>query len=282
MRIVRSMIEFIGKFHPLFVHLPIGFLVLLGIFEMLSIRSPKQHLTESSRVVLVLTFPITVTSIITGWLLANGGDYEGSNVFWHRWLGSALGIATGLLLGLHWMGLFRWYRWGLIVTLALLATASHLGGSLTHGSDFLSWPAASLSRKKPAADLSTQPIHAAAIQPIFDKYCVSCHGPEKSKGGLRMDTMEHLKKGGDSGSLFDPPGAVESLLGKRLALPLEDEEHMPPEGKPQLSTNQLAVIHWWLQSGAPTDKKIQELSPTPDILKAIQTSINSPPQNAAQ
>ena len=278
------MIEFIGKFHPLFVHLPIGFLVLLGIFEMLAVRSPKQHLTESSRVVLVLTFPITIASIVTGWLLAGSGDYEGSNIFWHRWLGTALGVATGLLLGLHWSGLFRLYRWGLIGTLALLATASHLGGSLTHGSDFLSWPAASLSRSKPTftGDLSAQPVYSTTIKPIFDKYCVSCHGPEKSKGGLRMDTIEHLKEGGDSGSPFDPPGAAESLLGKRLALPLEDEEHMPPDGKPQLSTNQLAIINWWLNAGAPTDKKIQDLNPTPEMLKVIQSALNSPTQDAAQ
>ena len=278
------MIEFIGKFHPLFVHLPIGFLVLLGIFEALAARSPKQHLTESSRVVLVLTFPITIASIITGWLLANAGDYEGSNVFWHRWLGTGLGVATGLLLGLHWTGLYRLYRWGLIGTLALLVIASHLGGSLTHGSDFLSWPAPALSRNKPAftGDLSSQPVYAAAIEPIFDKYCVSCHGPEKSKGGLRMDTLEHFTKGGDSGSPISPPGATESLMGKRLALPLDDDEHMPPDGKPQLSTNHLAIINWWLNAGAPTDKVIRELNPTPEILKALQAPASSSTQDAPQ
>jgi uncharacterized membrane protein/mono/diheme cytochrome c family protein len=278
------MIEFIGKFHPLFVHLPIGFLVLLGIFEMLAVRSPKQHLTESSRVVLVLTFPITIASIVTGWLLANDGDYDGSNVFWHRWLGTALGVATGLLLGLHWSGLYRLYRWGLIGTLALLATASHLGGSLTHGSDFLSWPAATLSRKKPtfAGDISAQPVYTAAIEPIFDKYCVSCHGPEKSKGGLRMDTIEHLTQGGDSGSPIAPASAAESLLSKRLALPLEDDEHMPPDGKPQPSKDQLAIINWWLNAGAPTDKMIRDLSPTPEILKALQVPTSSSTQDAPQ
>ena len=276
------MIEFIGKFHPLFVHLPIGFLVLLGIFEALAARSPKQHLTESSRVVLVLTFPITIASIITGWLLANSGDYEGSNIFWHRWLGTGLGVATGLLLGLHWSGLFRLYRWGLIGTLALLATASHLGGSLTHGSDFLSWPAPALSRNKPTGELSAQPVYSTAVEPIFNKYCVSCHGPEKSKGGLRMDTLAHLTKGGDSGSPITPAGAAESLLGKRLALPLDDDEHMPPDGKPQLSKDQHAIINWWLNAGAPTDKKIQDLNPTPEILKALQAPTRSSPQDAPQ
>ena len=277
------MIEFIGKFHPLFVHLPIGFLVLLGIFEALAARSPKQHLTESSRVVLVLTFPITIASIITGWLLAGSGEYEGSNVFWHRWLGTGLGVATGLLLALHWCGLYRWYRWGLIGTLVLLATASHLGGSLTHGSDFLSWPAATLPRNKPTftGDL-TQPVYATAIEPIFDKYCVGCHGPEKSKGGLRMDLIEHLAKGGDSGSPINPPGATESLLGKRLALPLDDDEHMPPDGKPQPSPDQLAIVNWWLNAGAPTDKTIQDLNPSPEIIKALQSPTSSPTQDAPQ
>ena len=278
------MIEFIGKFHPLFVHLPIGFLVLLGIFEMLAVRSPKQHLTESSRVVLVLTFPITVASIITGWLLAGSGGYEGNNIFWHRWLGTALGIVTGLLLALHWTGLYRLYRWGLIGALALLATASHLGGSLTHGSDFLSWPAATVSNKKTrfTGDLSAQPVYATAVQPVFNKYCVSCHGPDKNKGGLRLDTIEHLAKGGDSGSAVEPAGASQSLLGKRLALPMDHDDHMPPDGKPQLSPDQLAVINWWLDAGAPTDKTIQALNPTPEMLKAIQTSINSPIKDAAQ
>ncbi|HEX5222278.1 MAG TPA: c-type cytochrome domain-containing protein [Verrucomicrobiae bacterium] len=278
------MIEFIGKFHPLFVHLPIGFLVLLGIFEALATRSPKQHLTESSRVVLVLTFPITIASVVTGWLLAGSGDYEGSNIFWHRWLGTGLGVATGLLLGLHWSGLYRLYRWGLIGTLGLLVAASHLGGSLTHGSDFLSWPAPALSRNKPpfTGDISAQPVYTAAIEPIFAKYCVSCHGPEKSKGGLRMDRLEHFTKGGDSGSPMAPAGATESLLGKRLALPLDDDEHMPPDGKPQLSKDQLAIIHWWLNAGAPTDKKIQDLNPTPEILKALQAPTSSSTQDAPQ
>ena len=272
------MIEFIGKFHPLLVHLPIGFLVLLGAFELLALRSRKPQFTDAVRVVLALTFPVTLASIICGWLLAGSGEYEGSNLFWHRWLGVALGAATLVLFALHWCGLFRLYRWALWPTLALLVVASHFGGSLTHGSDFLAWPT-----KKPvrsAGDLTTQSVHAAAIQPIFDKHCVSCHGPEKSKGGLKLHTVADLLKGGDSGSAIEPPGAKESLLGKRLALPLDDDEHMPPDGKPQLSADQLAILNWWLDAGAPTDKKVQELSPSAEILKALESlagALNSVP-----
>lgn len=271
------MIEFIGRFHPLLVHLPIGFLVLLGAFELLARKSNRQQLTDSSRVVLVLTFPVTVASIVCGWLLAGSGDYEGSNVFWHRWLGTALGLATLVLLALHWCGLFRLYRWALGGTLALLVVASHFGGSLTHGSDFLSWP-----RKKSAAnnsilagDLGSLPVHSTVIQPILTKYCTSCHGADKIKGGLRLDTVEHLQKGGDSGSPIAPPGATQSLLGQRLALPVDDDDHMPPDGKPQLSEAHLAVINWWLEAGAPVDKTVQELQPTPEVLKLIEALVSA-------
>jgi len=267
------MIEFIGKFHPLLVHLPIGFLVVLGVFELLALRSRKPPFTDAVRVVLALAVPVTLASILCGWLLAGSGEYEGSNLFWHRWLGVALGGATFVLLALHWCGLFRLYRWMLWPTLALLVVASHFGGSLTHGSDYLTWPAS-----KPAAshaDFSggnaAQPAFAAVIQPIFNQRCVSCHGPDKTKGKLRLDSREHFLKGGEDGSLIDPPGAKDSLIGKRLALPVDDDDHMPPDGKPQLSPEQLAVIYWWLDAGAPMDKAIQNLSPTPEILKAMES-----------
>jgi len=118
-----------------------------------------------------------------------------------------------------------------------------------------------------------QPAYAAAIQPVFDKYCVSCHGEKKSKGKLRMDTMKNFLKGGDSGSCIEPANSKESLLGKRIALPLEDDDHMPPDGKPQLSESQLAMLRWWLDAGAPTDKTLGELKPTTEILTAIQSAI---------
>lgn len=273
------MIEFIGKFHPLLVHLPIGFLVMLGVFELLALRSKKPQFTDAVRVVLALTFPVTLASIVCGWLLAGSGEYEGSNLFWHRWLGVALGAATLGLLALHWCGLFRLYRWALWPTLALLLVASHFGGSLTHGADFLAWPTKKAT--KSPGDLTTQTVHTAAIQPIFDQYCVSCHGPDKSKGGLKLHTIAELLKGGDSGPVIEPPGAKESLLGKRLALPMDDEEHMPPDGKPQLPPDHLTILNWWLDTGAPTDKKLQELMPSPEIRKALESLAGAPASGPA-
>jgi uncharacterized membrane protein len=272
------MIEFLGKLHPIFVHLPIGFLVLLAVLEWLALRPQWKDLATANRVILLLTIPAALASIGCGWLLADDGGYDESTLFWHRWLGTAVGGAAVLLWVLRQRGWLRAYRRSLFLTLILLTVASHFGGSLTHGSDFLAWP----KRRPPApapmteTALLAQPVYATAIQPVFDKYCVSCHGDTKAKGGLRMDTVAHLRKGGDAGSPLDPPGAKLSLLGNRLNLPRDDEDHMPPEGKPQLSPAQLAVLNWWLDAGAPTDKSLGELQPPPEILLAIKSFVGAP------
>lgn len=267
------MSEFIGRLHPLLVHLPIGFLVLLGIFELLARWPRGQDLVPAIRVILILTLPVSWAGIGCGWLLADSGDYDGGSLFWHRWLGLGLGLACAVLLGLHWLGQLRVYRWALMGTLGLLAATSHFGGSLTHGKDFLSWPKAKSAASQSGAtgELATQSFHAAVIQPIFNQTCVSCHGAEKAKGGLRLHTAAGLLAGGDSGSVIQPAGATQSVLGKRLALPLEVEEHMPPDGKRQLSANELALVNWWLDAGAPTDKTVQELNPPPAIMKILGT-----------
>lgn len=269
------MIEFLGKFHPLFVHLPIGFLLLLGALEWLALRPGGRELTAANRVILLLTIPASIASVGCGWFLAAAGKYDATALFWHRWLGTGVAVAVIALWIIRQRGWMTAYRRSLFVTLVLLTVASHFGGTLTHGSDFLSWPKSRAAKVVPLteAQLLDQPVYAAVIQPLFTEYCVSCHGAEKAKGGLRMDTAEHVREGGDSGSLFDPPGAEYSLMGNRLSLPEDDDDHMPPAGKPQLSPAQMAVIKWWLDAGAKTDEtKLNELKPTPEMLNNISAA----------
>lgn len=270
------MIEFIGKFHPLFVHLPIGFFVLLGVLEFLALRPNWKDLATANRVILLLTIPASIASVVCGWLLARGMS-ESQTLFLHRWLGTAVAVAAIILWIIRQRGWMSAYRRSLFAALVLLTVASHYGGSLTHGENFLSWP----KPKKITApanenELLTKPAYATVIQPIFNNYCVSCHNENKSKGGLRMDTLEQLLKGGDSGSSLEPANATDSLLGKRINLPIDDDDHMPPDGKPQLSESQLTVLRWWLDAGAPTDKTLGELKPSAEILTSIKTSLATP------
>jgi FtsH-binding integral membrane protein len=72
-----------------------------------------------------------------GWLLARAGDYDATLLERHRWLGTGF---AGLALVLFLLRARpRAYAVALVTSLALLGAAGHVGGSLTHGSDFLTW-----------------------------------------------------------------------------------------------------------------------------------------------
>ena len=271
---MQNLIEFIGKFHPLFVHLPIGFFILLAVLETLALRPHWKELATANRIILLLTIPASIASVLCGWFLA-WDHTETQTLFLHRWLGTAVAAAAIVLWIIRQRGWMTAYRRTLIATLILLTVASHYGGSLTHGENFLSWP----KTKLPAQPLSQnelldQAAYTKVVQPIFDQFCVDCHGPNKIKGGLRMDSFAERVKGGDNGSSIEPASAQESLLGKRIHLPLDDDDHMPPAEKPQLSPAQIAILDWWLDTGASGDKTVGELNPTAEMLGHIASQKN--------
>jgi mono/diheme cytochrome c family protein len=269
-----ALVQFLGHLHPMFVHLPIGFLIALGILEATALVPRYQHVTAASRVLLVFTVPLTAASILCGWLLAGSDDYDAQILFWHRWLGVGIGVATLILLALHTAGWLKTYRAALAGTLGLVAVGGHYGASLTHGSGYLSLANIAATRDKPRNEapptLASQSFYAAAIQPLFTQYCITCHGPNKTKGKLRLDTLDYLLKGGGSGPALIAGEPSQSLLLKRLHLPPDDEDHMPPDAKPQPSADQIALLEWWIASGAATDKTIRELNPPEKVLGIIQ------------
>ena len=88
-----------------------------------------------------------------------------------------------------------------------------------------------------------------------------------------MDDSLLLMKGGKDGKVIQPGNAKESDLIKRLLLPVDNEDHMPPKEKSQPSENQIALLEWWISQGAAFGKKVKEVS-QPDkivpILFALQ------------
>lgn len=74
-------------------------------------------------------------------------------------------------------------------------------------------------------------LYKDLVQPILNAKCVSCHGPDKQKGKLRLDTLDAIMKGSDGENVI--PGKVEeSLLTHRILLPKDDDDVMPPEDEP--------------------------------------------------
>src|SRR5688572_23934958 len=90
---------------------------------------------------------------------------------------------------------------------------------------------------------------ASAAHKLLSDRCVSCHGPEKQKGGLRLDSREGLLAGGDSGAVIVLSNATASLLYSNVA-GLNPDSVMPPKGE-RLTTNEVALLVSWINSGAP-------------------------------
>lgn len=95
-------------------------------------------------------------------------------------------------------------------------------------------------------------VFQRVILPLLDAKCNKCHNEDKSKGDLRMDTYAALIKGGqDEKDKSVVPGKPdESLVIKRMILPGDDDEHMPPDGKEQATKQETALLKWWIQEGA--------------------------------
>ena len=131
----------------------------------------------------------------------------------------------------------------------------------------LSWglaPAvASAAPAVAAEDRAT--IFAAYIQPIFADYCTSCHGAEKTKGKLRLDSFDHLLQGGENGAALVARDSKRSALIERLSLPLDEEDHMPPRDKPQPPPEILKLLAWWIDQGADPAARLADAKVPADL-----------------
>jgi mono/diheme cytochrome c family protein len=89
------------------------------------------------------------------------------------------------------------------------------------------------------------------IQPLFARHCVACHGPEKQKGGVRLDLKQGALEGGDSGVIIVPGRSTESKL-IHLVAKLDGQTQMPPpgEGRVPLSPEEIGKLRAWIDAGA--------------------------------
>ncbi|MDA8632518.1 hypothetical protein N9L71_02080 [Verrucomicrobiales bacterium] len=132
------------------------------------------------------------------------------------------------------------------------------------------------------ADHHNKKLYPEIVQPILTAKCAGCHGEDKQKGKLRVDTFAELMKGGSEGESVVAGKVNDSSLLQRVYLPLDDDEHMPPEGKDQLTTQETAVIAFWIQSGAKADATIGSLKPDEKANAAIANVIGNLPKAEAK
>jgi len=284
------MLEFIGHLHPVLVHLPIGILLLACFFQLLSAREKYIHLEHAISITLCWGMISAIASCITGYILSGSGDYEEDLVTKHQWLGISVAGLSALYYFLYRYGVMVKYKWILAAVLIfLIAITGHLGGSLTHGSDYLTASFKNILAedtvqvRKPIPDVQQAVAYTDIIQPLLQGKCYGCHGPNKQKGKFRLDQPDLLMKGGKDGIVITAGKPDESELIKRVLLEKADEHHMPPKEKPQLTEKEIDLLHWWVASGASFTKKTAELAQSEKmrtILLSLQHTVTEKKQIA--
>jgi uncharacterized membrane protein len=264
-------IPFLGRFHPVLLHLPIGIFAGVVLLEFYAIVRPVSRVPEKIHVLLTAAFYTTVITAFLGIFLSWEGGYEKDALNFHKWGGVATATA---ILALHWLlkgrrahpdKLPTFYLTGLVVTIGVISVTGHLGGSLTHGSGFLTQFNPFSSKEEVVEITEDTPVYVSHIQPILQDYCVQCHSPEKIKGELRLDTFEMIMAGGVNGPVIIPGDSESSNMIHAIHLPLDTDEHMPPQGKPQLREDIVQLLSWWIDQGASETARQEDLEVTSGI-----------------
>jgi uncharacterized membrane protein len=251
--------QFLGRFHPLVVHLPIGLILLVPVLEIAGRVRPA--LLEAAAFVLWLSVVSCLLALTLGYLLAHGSGDAGAGVARHMWGGIALTISVMACALVREVSPRGGYPWLLGGVLLLLAWTAHQGGSLTHGNSYLTeylpGPLKRLAAGPVQAKTFAYPdsFYARHIYPIFDANCVACHGEGKVKANLRLDSYDRLMRGGEDGAVVIPGDPARSTLFKRITLPPDDKKFMPSEGKPPLKAEEIAWIKAWIAQGASPEVK---------------------------
>lgn len=225
-------------------------------------------------------------SCISGFLLSMTEDYDPQLEEQHLLLGISLFLFSTALLILNLKkGRTKYDKILYTVLFIVLMITGHLGGSLTHGEGYLTEAFYSdenesneSSSRKKVKNIDSAVVYAEIIQPLLEEKCYGCHGKNKRKGGLRMDKEDAFMKGGKNGIVLVHGYPEKSELVRRIELPWNDEDHMPPKERSQLTEQEVKLIHWWVATGAAFDKKTHELQQTPEIRKILVEEVQAGPE----
>jgi uncharacterized membrane protein/mono/diheme cytochrome c family protein len=298
-------LRLLGRLHPLAVHFPVALLLFTALLELGTIKNFNSTLRPGIKILLIAGIISSLISAIFGILLSGSAEY-GENLILHQWLGISTAFSGILVWFLHQRILIKnqtqyikIYRLALFITALGVIIAGHLGASLTHGDDYLSstlpWTDNFENTETTSFDINSnnhdQDTLTKAqekelnlkVRAIFAHNCYKCHGDEKVKGDLRLDSKDFVFKGGENGEVIVPGKPEESELFRRISLPSNHEDVMPSKGK-KLTANDLAIIEFWIKKGAPwpdgSDKdgvfKVAELAPRNPVLPSASGIYTNP------
>lgn len=254
--------SFIGRFHPLLVHLPIG-IFLLGYFLEILFQFGYRKLI-GSRQTITFIYGIGllagVFAAITGLLLSYSDDYAIDALEDHKLIGIATLVVMLLVIIYHIRASEHKGKSKLAVsTIAIILTGltGHLGGNLTHGPTYLLEYATNPSDTYEAVHLkslkaiSTDSIrvYTDILEPIIENNCVACHNSENYKGGLVLESYSDLFKEADYAVPLVAGKPYSSEIFTRVNLPEHNEKSMPPRGT-GFNYTDIEILKYWIETGA--------------------------------
>jgi uncharacterized membrane protein len=275
-------IYFLGRFHVLVLHLPIGMIVALFALELLSRKERYRHLEAASPYLWVATAVSAIATVVLGFMHFAEGSFTGPSGDLHRFYGTVVAAVATVVAVLR-VGKFGstykpLFLPASIVLLVLVSITGHYGGNLTHGSTYLVEYApqplrslAGLPPRRTITSVSTADPFADVVGPMLVQRCASCHNEDKREADLVLTTYAGVMRGGESGRVVVAGNAELSELLRRITLPQDHNEFMPADGKTPLTERQVEIIRWWIQAGAPNGGTIGDLQ-VPDAMRSALTA----------
>ncbi len=253
----NTFIFFLGRFHPIILHLPIGALIVLFFMELIDSVNSKLNLESACNILLWFSVVSIIPTLLLGFLLGSSGNYDDELLNSHKWLG----WFTALIC--VWLVVIRekksksnpnkvsnFYRVFLFVNVILLSLAGHYGGYLTHGEDYLTKYMPVAMKKmigldnenaeyvvinEEVDDYSSEVVYYEnTIRPIIQTYCFECHNVDKQKGDMRLDTLHWDMRNQRHAERWHE------------ALNVINLGEMPPKKKKQLDDSERRILVNWL------------------------------------
>jgi uncharacterized membrane protein len=207
---MENFIFFLGRFHVLVLHLPIGMIVALFVLEYLSRKEHYRYLDAASPYLWGATAISAVFTVVLGFMHFAEGSFTGSSGELHRFYGTVVAaVAAGVALlrvsrfAPSYKPLFFPASFVLFV---LVSITGHYGGNLTHGSTYLVEYApqplrslAGLAPRRTITSVSTADPFADVIAPMLVQRCADCHSEDKQESDLVLTSYAGVMRGGESG-----------------------------------------------------------------------------------
>ncbi|MBM4112998.1 MAG: hypothetical protein FJ253_06435 [Phycisphaerae bacterium] len=276
----------LGRLHPAFLHFPLALLAAAALVELIAWTRGRPP-SRSAAAMLIIAAISAPAAALSGWMNARYEGVEGEVLEWHRWSGviSAVGIVIAAIAGAVLASRraareaaaragTAVYRGSLVALAALVLYCGHLGGEMKWGSGYTTEYLARALRSTFGIEAPASPGRAASngsaptlasggadaepvairfdehVLPLLAVHCSECHLGGRRKGRLSLSSVGEVVRANDDELWVVKPGSAdESELLRRVLLPDDDPDAMPPKGD-RLSEQEVALVRRWIEQGA--------------------------------